>query len=84
MPKYPQVLFQNRQPKRIATLDEYRQSGGYRALEDFIGKRPPAEVTAKIDESGLRGRGGAGFPAAKKWQSVPADGALPAISRRQL
>jgi NADH-quinone oxidoreductase subunit F len=77
MRKYPQVLFQNRQPKRIATLDEYRLSGGYRALEDFIGKRPPGEVTARIDEAGLRGRGGAGFPAAKKWQAVPADGAFP-------
>jgi NADH-quinone oxidoreductase subunit F len=77
MHKYPQVLFQNRLPKRIATLDEYRQSGGYRALEDFIGKRPPAEVSARIDEAGLRGRGGAGFPAAKKWLSVPTDGAFP-------
>jgi NADH-quinone oxidoreductase subunit F len=77
MHKYPQVLFQNRQPNRIATLDEYRRSGGYRALEDFIGKRIPADVTARVEESGLRGRGGAGFPAAKKWQSVPADGAFP-------
>lgn len=77
MPKYPLVLFQNRQPNRIATLDEYRQSGGYQALEDFIGKRPPGEVTARVGEAGLRGRGGAGFPAAKKWLAVPADGAFP-------
>ena len=77
MPKYPLVLFQNRQPNRIATLDEYRQSGGYQALEDFIGKRQPGEVTARIGEAGLRGRGGAGFPAAKKWLAVPADGAFP-------
>jgi len=74
MHKYPMVLFQNRQPNRIATLDEYRQSGGYQALEDFIGKRQPGEVTARIGEAGLRGRGGAGFPAAKKWLAVPADG----------
>ena len=77
MHKYPLVLFQNRQPNRIATLDEYRQSGGYQALEDFIGKRQPGEVTARIGEAGLRGRGGAGFPAAKKWLAVPADGAFP-------
>ena len=77
MHKYPLVLFQNRRPNRIATLDEYRQSGGYQALEDFIGKRPPGEVTARVAESGLRGRGGAGFPAAKKWLAVPADGAFP-------
>jgi NADH-quinone oxidoreductase subunit F len=77
MQNYPQVLFQNRRPNRIATLEEYRLSGGYRALEDYIGKRPPPEVTARIDEAGLRGRGGAGFPAAKKWQAVPSDGAFP-------
>ena len=77
MSKYPQVLFQNRQPDRIATLEEYRRSGGYQSVEEFIGKRPPAEVTARIDEAGLRGRGGAGFPAAKKWLAVPADGAYP-------
>jgi NADH-quinone oxidoreductase subunit F len=77
MSKYPLVLFQNRQPHRIATLDEYRQSGGYQALEDFIGKLPPGEVTSRIGDAGLRGRGGAGFPAAKKWLAVPADGAFP-------
>jgi NADH-quinone oxidoreductase subunit F len=32
---YPQVLFQNRKPDRIATLEEYRQSGGYQALARF-------------------------------------------------
>ena len=77
MSKYPQVLFQNRRPDRIATLEEYRASGGYQSVEEFIGKRSPAEVTARIDEAGLRGRGGAGFPAAKKWLAVPADGAFP-------
>ncbi len=77
MSKYPQVLFQNRQPDRIATLEEYRRSGGYQSVEEFIGKQAPAEVTARIDEAGLRGRGGAGFPTAKKWLSVPADGAYP-------
>ncbi len=77
MPSYPQVLFRNRQPNRTATLDEYRQSGGYQALEDFIGKRSPGEVIARVEEAGLRGRGGAGFPAAKKWLAVPADGAFP-------
>jgi hypothetical protein len=33
VPQYPQVLFKNRKPDRVATLDEYRESGGYRALE---------------------------------------------------
>lgn len=34
MSDYPQVLFRNRKPDRIATLAEYRQSGGYEALAD--------------------------------------------------
>lgn len=75
--EYPQILFRNRRPDRIATLEEYRASGGYQSVEEFIGRRAPAEVTSRIDEAGLRGRGGAGFPAAKKWLAVPADGAYP-------
>ncbi len=74
---YPQVLFRNRQPNRISTIDEYRASGGYRALMDAIGKVSPAEICRVVGDAGLRGRGGAGFPAAKKWEAVPKDGAYP-------
>ncbi|MEN6438005.1 MAG: NADH-quinone oxidoreductase subunit NuoF [Syntrophobacter sp.] len=78
MPDYEQVLFKNRKPNRSATLDEYRQSGGYEALRKFVGEKlPPGEVTRLVDESGLRGRGGAGFPAGKKWAAVPQNGAHP-------
>jgi NADH-quinone oxidoreductase subunit F len=77
MPKYEQVLFQNRKPDRVATLDEYRRSGGYEALMQTIGKRPPQEVSRIVAESELRGRGGAGFPAGKKWLAVPAHAAFP-------
>ena len=65
------VLFQNRQPNRIATFEEYRASGGYKALTDTIGKVSPKEVIRIVEEAGLKGRGGAGFPAGKKWASVP-------------
>lgn len=74
---YPQVLFRNRKPDRIVTLDEYRAGGGYRALGEVLRKRSAGEVCRVVDEAGLRGRGGAGFPASKKWESVPADGAYP-------
>jgi NADH-quinone oxidoreductase subunit F len=74
----PQVLFQNRKPRRIATMEEYCGSGGYRVLEDIArGKYSPADICRIVGEAGLRGRGGAGFPAATKWMSVPVDGAYP-------
>jgi NADH-quinone oxidoreductase subunit F len=67
---YPQVLFQNRKPDRIATLDEYRQSGGYEALAAVLKKHTPREVRQIVLEANLLGRGGAGFPAGKKWMAV--------------
>ena len=78
MADYPQVLFKNRKPNRVETLEEYRESGGYQALEKFIGGRiSPSEVIRLVDESGLRGRGGAGFPTAKKWSSVSISAPFP-------
>jgi NADH-quinone oxidoreductase subunit F len=67
---YPQVIFQNRKPNRIATIDEYRQSGGYQALTTVLQNHPLKEVQQLVLDSGLRGRGGAGFPAGLKWKSV--------------
>ena len=77
MGEYPQVLFQNRKPRRIVTLDEYRQSGGYQALERIIRGKTPKQVIERITEAELRGRGGAGFPAGKKWSLVPEDAPFP-------
>jgi len=67
------VLFKNRLPDRPASLEEYRRSGGYEALAETVGTRSPEEVCRIVTDSGLRGRGGAGFPAGDKWSSVPAD-----------
>jgi NADH-quinone oxidoreductase subunit F len=50
------------------TLAEYRARGGYQALERALTKGTPAGVMAEIAASGLRGRGGASFPTAKKWE----------------
>ncbi|EFL50119.1 NADH dehydrogenase (quinone) [Solidesulfovibrio fructosivorans JJ]] len=68
----PQVLFKNRHLGRPATFDEYRAGGGYEALYATIGKRTPQEVLDIVLASDLRGRGGAGFPAGRKWQGIPA------------
>src|SRR5215831_8029205 len=56
------------------TLAEYRRAGGYRTLQDCVnGKRPVEAVLAEIEASALRGLGGAGFPAGRKWRIVRAE-----------
>jgi len=51
----------------IETLQIYRQKGGYQAVEKALKTMTPDEVTEEVKKSGLRGRGGAGFPAGMKW-----------------
>ncbi len=51
-------------------MDEYRQFGGYQALATALEKLKPSEVTKMVMESGLRGRGGAGFPTGRKWSFI--------------
>ena len=51
-------------------IDDYIASGGYTALERCVKEMTPEEVIEVIKESGLRGRGGAGFPAWFKWNAA--------------
>lgn len=50
-------------------IDDYIARGGYQALRQAVEKMSPAEIIAEIKTSGLRGRGGAGFPTWFKWQA---------------
>lgn len=54
-----------------ATLADYEHSGGYEALRHAKSAMTPPEVGQLVTDSGLRGRGGAGFPTGKKWSFVP-------------
>jgi len=55
-------------------LDEYLRGGGFEALRRVLKQLSPQEVLDELRASGLRGRGGAGFPAAEKWAKVAAAG----------
>ncbi len=52
-------------------LGQYEKAGGYEALKKAVGKMTPREVGIVVRDSNLRGRGGAGFPAGRKWAGVP-------------
>jgi len=54
------------------TLENYRKTGGYEAWERILRERiPPEKIIEEVKDSGLRGRGGAGFPTGLKWSFMP-------------
>ena len=57
----------------LRDMDVYRQRGGYKQLERAFKTMKPADVLEAADKSGLRGRGGAGFPTGRKWSFLPAN-----------
>jgi bidirectional [NiFe] hydrogenase diaphorase subunit len=56
------------------SLDDALAHGAYRALEQALTSMSPAQVLAEVTRSGLRGRGGAGYPTGLKWQTVAKGG----------
>lgn len=63
------ILTQHIDVPGIETMDVFRQHGGYSSLEKAL-KMNPDDVVEEVKKSGLRGRGGAGFPTGMKWSFI--------------
>jgi NADH-quinone oxidoreductase subunit F len=70
------VLTDNWDQERSWTLAAYEDRGGYGALKTALGMSQDDVITA-VKDSGLRGRGGAGFPTGMKWSFIPQDNPRP-------
>ncbi len=66
-----QILFRHNRPGRCVTFAEYQAEGGFAALRKALSGMSPDHVQQTVIDSGMRGRGGAGFPTGKKWSFVP-------------
>ncbi len=71
------VVFEPLKLERPWTLETYRKIGGYSVWEKILSEKPPREqIIEAVKASGLRGRGGAGFPTGTKWSFMPRNSPL--------
>lgn len=76
MAKHRRILLANLEEPDIHTIAGYERCGGYRALRKAV-QMEPQKVIDEVKASGLRGRGGAGFPTGTKWGFIPKNGDKP-------
>ncbi len=77
MPENELVFLKNRYVDRAWDIDVYESRGGYAATRKGLTQMTPESVTQEVADANLRGRGGAGFPAARKWGFIPKDESIP-------
>ncbi|MDO4519966.1 MAG: NADH-quinone oxidoreductase subunit NuoF [Eubacteriales bacterium] len=68
--KQTRIVLENCGNIDAESIDEYIAAGGFSALAKAITEMTPEQVVDEVDKAGLRGRGGGGFPAGKKWKQV--------------
>jgi len=71
------LLLENAHLSGIHTYDVYRKHGGYRSVEKALKTMSPDAVVEEVKKSGLRGRGGAGFPTGMKWSFLAKPEGMP-------
>jgi NADH-quinone oxidoreductase subunit F len=76
MAEFEPVLTARWGDAEAAGIDGYERAGGYQALRKALGMSPD-DVIGEVQASGLRGRGGAGFPTGSKWSLTPKDTGKP-------
>ncbi len=79
IPRYEDIPFHSKQQRIVlrhcglinpTSIEEYIAVGGYQALGKVLTEMTPEQVIEEIKRSGLRGRGGAGFPTGRKWEAA--------------
>ncbi len=68
--KQTRVVLENCGKFDAESFDEYLAGGGFQAFQKALFEMTPEEVADAVDRSGLRGRGGGGFPAGRKWKQA--------------